>query len=46
MCVIFMRKYCVGEKTYIEMFLDLHGFSPHEYEKVGFGVLPVPLYVC
>jgi hypothetical protein len=27
------------------MFLDLHGFSPHEYEKVGFGILSVPVYV-
>jgi hypothetical protein len=40
-----MREYCDGEETYIEMFVHLHGFSPHKYEKVGF-VIPIPICGC
>lgn len=42
-----MRKYYDHNKTYIEVFVDLHGFSPHEYEKRGFVILYcLFLYVC
>jgi hypothetical protein len=32
------RRYCNGEKIYLNILMELHVFSTPEYEKVDFGM--------